>query len=1061
MVTPATAVAEMSLDPRSDGDLGLIARIITLCFRRWQLTLAVAVLLSGWGAWSLRNIRVDAIPDLSETQVIVFSEWMGRGPELLEDQVTYPLVTAMLAAPRVKDVRGYSMFGMSFTYVIFEDGTDLYWARSRVLEYLSKLQGRLPTGVTPTLGPDASGVGWVFQYALVDKSGQHDGAALRTFQDWYLRYWLSSVPGVAEVGTVGGFEKQYQVEIDPTRLYALNVSIDRVVAAIRSSNRDVGARTIEASERELYVRGRGLVERVEDIESVVVGTGPGGVPVRVADLGRVTLGPNIRRGVADLDGTGDTVGGVIVMRQGEDAARVIADVKAKLAETAGAFPPGVEVKIVYDRSVLIHSAISTLRTALVEEIVIVCLVIFLFLLHVRSALVVAITLPMSVLISFIPMSLLGIGLNIMSLGGIILAVGDIVDGVIVFVESTHKKIGAEPERPRSELTLEACRELGPSLFSSLLVIAVSFLPIFALQAEEGKLFHPLAWTKTLAMLSAALVSITVAPVLIWLLVRGRVRTEQQNPVNRLLLAGYTPVLRFCLRHAVVVVVVTAGMVGGAGFAFSRLGSEFMPPLWEGDLLYMPITMPGISVTAATDILVRQDAALKAIPEVDTVFGKAGRFDTATDPSPLSMLEVTIQLKPKDQWRDGMTQERLLAELDAAVDVPGLNRAWTKPVRGRIDMLSTGIRTQVGVKVFGRTLDDIEHVGAAIERTLKGVPGTRSVYAERIQGGYYVDFEPDRERIARYNLNVGAVLDVVETAIGGMEIAQTIEGRERYTISVRYPRELRDEVGSLGRVLVKTPAGAQVPLETLGTITVRLGPPMILDENGSLAGYVYVDLEGRDTGGYVDDAKAAVAAEVHLPPGTFISWTGQYEYLVRMQDRMKLVLPLTLMLVFALLYLALRSAKKTLIVMLSVPLSLVGGIFLMWALDYQTSVAVWAGAIALIGVAVETTAIMIVYLDEAWRERAHELHDRDGRIEATVAGARKCLRAVLMAVSMNIFGLLPVMAASGIGADVMKRLSSPMFGGLLSLSLLTLLAVPVVYLHVIRPPRSLQTTTTTT
>ena len=1031
----------------------MVERIITVCFQRWKLTLAAAILLTAWGAWSLKNIRIDAIPDLSETQVIIFTEWMGRGPDLVEDQVTYPLVTSMLAAPKVKDVRGFSMFGMSFTYVIFEDGTDLYWARSRVLEYLSKLQGRLPAGVTPTIGPDATGVGWVFQYALVDPTGKTDGAAMRSFQDWYLRYWLSSVPGVAEVAAVGGYEKQYQVEIDPTRLYALNVSIERVIAAIRASNREVGARTIEVSERELYVRGRGYVKSVEDIEAVVVGTGPGGVPVRVADLGHVTLGPNIRRGIADLDGMGDTVGGVVVMRQGEDASRVIADVKAKLEEMKPSFPPGVEVKIVYDRSGLISAAVRTLQEALLEEVLIVCLVILLFLFHVRSAAVVAITLPMSILISFIPMSFLGIGLNIMSLGGIILAVGDIVDGVIVFVENTHKKIAAEPTRSRRELTLAACRELGPSLFSSLLVIAVSFLPIFALQAQEGKLFHPLAWTKTLAMLSAALVSITVAPVLIWLLVRGRIRSEHENPFTRLLLAGYTPVLRFCLRHIVVVLVTMGVLVGGTAFAFTRLGSEFMPPLFEGDLLYMPITVPGISVTAVTDILVRQDAALKAIPEVESVFGKAGKFDTATDPSPLSMIESTIRLKPKDEWRDGMTEEKLLEELDAAVAVPGLNRAWTKPVRGRIDMLSTGIRTQVGVKVFGKTLDEIEHVGAEIERALKNVEGTRSVYAERIQGGWYVDFDPDRERIARYNLNAGDVLNVVETAIGGLEISQTIEGRERYTINVRYPRELRDEVESLSRVLVKTPSGAQVPLSALGTITVRSGPPMILDENGSFAGYIYVDLEGRDTGGYVEDAKAAVAREVHMPPGTFIKWTGQYEYLIRMQERMKIVLPLTLLIVFALLYLALKSAKKTAIVMASVPLSLIGGILLMWALGYSTSVAVWAGAIALIGVAVETTSIMVVFLDEAWRDRANEgrMATRDHRREATEAGARKCLRPVLMAVSMNIFGLMPVMFASGVGADVMKRLASPMFGGLVSLTLLTLLVVPVVYFLFERAP----------
>lgn len=1025
----------------------MVERIITLAAARYKLTLAFALMLGLWGAWCLRNTRVDAIPDLSETQVIVFSEWMGRSPDLVEDQVTYPLVTSMISAPHVKDVRGFSMFGMSFVYVIFDDDTDLYWARSRVLEYLSKLSGSLPDGVTPTIGPDASGVGWVFQYVVVDPTGQHDAAELRTFQDWYLRYWLASVPGVAEVAAIGGMKKQYQVQLDPTRLFALGLSVPRIAEAIKRGNRQVGARTLEISEREHYVRGLGYVARVEDVEAVVVGTGPGGVPVRVRDIGRVTLGPEIRRGIADHNGEGEVVGGLVVMRHGEDAREVIAAVQAKLAEVRDAFPPGVEVQIVYDRSGLIDEAVATLRDALVEEIVIVCGVILVFLFHVRSALVVVITLPLSVLISFIPMYYLGIGLNIMSLGGIILAVGDVVDGVVVFVENAHKKLAdAAPDADRKDVAIGACRELGPSLFSSLLVIAVSFLPIFALQAQEGKLFHPLAWTKTFAMLAAALVSITVAPPLVWLLVRGKIRAEHENPVNRVLWWLYRPVLRASLRHRGVVLVATLALVGATGWAGARLGSEFMPPLWEGDLLYMPITTPGISVTAATDILVRQDAALKAIPEVASVFGKAGKFDTATDPSPLSMLEITIRLKPKEQWREGLTEESLLAELDAAVAVPGLNRAWTKPVRGRIDMLSTGIRTQVGIKVFGGTLEDIQHVGTQLESTLRGVPGTRSVYAERILGGYYVDFEPDREVIERYNLNVADVFDVLEIAVGGMVISETIEGRERYSINVRYPRELRDDVAALGRILVRTPSGAQIPLEALGRVITRTGPPMILDENGSLAGYVYVDLEGRDTGGYVADAKAAVERELHLPPGTWLQWTGQYEYLERMQERMKLVLPLTLAIIFVLLYIAMRSTAKVMLVMASVPLSLVGGILLMWWQGYATSVAVWAGAIALIGVAVETTSIMIVFLDEAWAARAAtgRLAAKADRIDATIEGAHKCLRPVLMAVGMNVFGLVPIMTATGLGADVMKRLSAPMFGGLLSLVALTLLVLPAAY-----------------
>ena len=1043
--------------PRATPGTGVdvIEKIIRFSMQRWQLTLAAALVLALWGGWSLKKIRIDAIPDLSDTQVILFSEWMGRSPELVEDQVTYPLVTAMLSSPKVSVVRGFSMFGMSFVYVIFEDGTDLYWARSRVLETLSKMQGKLPQGVAPQIGPDASGVGWIYQYALIDKTGKNDAAAIRSFQDWSLRYWLAAVPGVAEVAAVGGMEKQYQVEIDPTRLYAYGLSISKVVNAIRTSNRDVGARTLEVNEREVYVRGRGRITSIDDIAQIAVATTPAGTPIRIADLGRVQLGPNIRRGVSDLDGLGDVVGGVVVMRQGEDAATVIDRVKAKLAEMKSSFPPGVEVVTTYDRSDLIRKAVKTLSESLVEEVAIVCLVILLFLLHVRSAVVVAITLPLTVLISMVPTYYMGIGLNIMSLGGIILAVGDVVDGVVVFIENTHKKMAAEPARDRREAVTEACSELGPGLFSSLLIIAVSFLPIFALQAQEGKLFHPLAWTKTLAMLVASVVTLTVAPPLIWIFVRGKVRTEARNPLTRFLLSLYRPVLAISLRARVVVLGVVVALVAVAGVAYSRLGSEFMPPLWEGDLLYMPITVPGISVTAATDILQRQDAALKAIPEVKTVFGKAGRFDTATDPSPLSMIESTLQLKPKEEWRAGLTEEQLMKELDDAVVVPGLNRAWTKPVRGRIDMLSTGIRTQVGIKIFGKDLPTIEHIGQQIERTLRDVPGTRSVYAERILGGTYLDFEPDRQVIARYGLVVGDVLDVLESAVGGMEITQVIEGRERYTLNVRYPRELRDTLDSVGRVLVKTSAGAQVPLEALGKLQLHAGAPMILDENAALAGYVYIDLVGRDTGGYVEDAKAAVDKAVHMPAGTYLKWTGQYENLERMQARMKLVLPITLALVFALLYLALRSTKKALLVMASVPLSLTGGILLMWALHYSTSVAVWAGAIALIGVAVETTAIMVVFLDEAWerKRKAGGIKDAADARDATIDGALKSLRPVLMAVLMNIFGLIPVMSASGVGADVMKRLSSPMFGGLVSLTLLTLVVVPVIYSMVERKDRS--------
>jgi len=1028
----------------------MISAIITWCWNHSKATIVAALLLGGWGAYCLINIKVDAIPDLSETQVIIFSEWMGRSPDLVEAQITYPLVSTLLSAPKVKVARGFSMFGMSFVYVIFEDGTDNYWARARVLEYLSKISGQMPEGVTPSIGPDASGVGWVLQYALVDPEGKYNLAQIKTFQDWYLKYWLSAVPGVTEVASVGGFDKQYQVEVDPNKLAALNLSLERVISAIRKSNNDVGGRTLEISEREYYIRGLGYVKDPRDLENIALGVSEDATPILLTDVARVTLGPNIRRGISDLNGQGDTVGGVVVMRQGEDVSRVIAAVKQKIATVKGAFPPGLELQLVYDRSDLIGQAVQTLKVNLIEEIILVCIVILFFLFHIRSILVVVITLPLSLLLSLIPMYYFDISLNIMSLGGIILAVGDIVDGVVVFIENTHTKIAnSDGKKTRQELALEACRELGPAIFSALLIISISFLPIFALQAQEGKLFHPLAYTKTFAMLAAALVTITLVPILIALFVKGRIRKASDNPLNRWLQAIYTPVVSWAVAHTKTVFASTALLMAVSAALFLRLGSEFMPPLWEGDLLYMPITVPGISVTAAQDILTRQNLAIKAIPEVVSSFGKAGRFETATDPAPLSMFEYTIRLKPQKEWRAGLTPEALVQELDAAVAVPGLNRAWTKPVRGRIDMLSTGIRTPVGIKIFGLDLNTIEHIGQQIEQTLAKLPGTRSAYAERINGGNYLDFEADKAALARYGLVLGDVQMVIETAIGGMDIAETVEGRERYSINVRYPRELRDSVEKIEHILVATPAGAQVPLGQLGKLITRTGPPMVLDENGSLAGYVYIDLLNRDAGGYVTDAKAAIADAVHIPPGYFITWTGQYEYLARMQKRMAIVLPVTLVLVFAFLYFSMQSTSKALIVMLAVPLSLSGGITLMWFLNYNTSVAVWAGAIALIGVAVSTTSIMMVFLDQSWQRWQVEgrlLTAGDGQL-AIVEGAKNGLRSVLMAVAMNVFGLMPVMLATGIGADVMKTLASPMFGGLLSLIFLTLLVIPCVYRRV--------------
>lgn len=1026
----------------------MIEKIIKWCINNSKIVYVLSILLSLWGIYCLKNIKMDAIPDLSETQVIIFTEWMGRSPDLIEDQITYPLVTSMVSASKVKVVRGQSMFGMSFVYVIFEDGTDLYWARSRVVEYLSKLSGQLPAGVTPSIGPDASGVGWVFQYALIDPTGQHDLSHIKTFQDWYLRYWLASVPGVAEVAGVGGFEKQYQVEIDPNKMSSLKISMEKIIKAIKENNKDVGGRTIEISEKEHYVRGQGYVKKPHDLENISLGIGPNGTPIRIADIGKVSLGPNIRRGLSDLDGKGDTVGGVIVMRQGEDVSTVVAGVKRKIEEVRNAFPPGLELKIIYDRSNLIHEAVNTLRNNLIEEIILVCIVMYIFLLHFRSTLVVVISLVASILIAIIPIYYLGISLNIMSLGGFILAIGDIVDGGIILVENAHKKISEQAGKINyKEMALEACKELGPGLFSAILVIGVSFLPIFTMEAQEGKLFHPLAFSKTFVMIITALITITLVPPLIATLVKGKIRKEENNPVHRKIMSWYKPILNWSLNHVKTVIGISLSLIILSGVAFTRLGSEFMPSLWEGDLLYMPITVPGISITSATDILSRQGEAIKKIPEVETVFGKAGRYETPTDPAPLSMFEYTIRLKPRDQWRENLDEEKLLAELDQAVAIPGMNRAWTKPIRGRTDMLSTGIRTPVGIKIFGKDLKVIEEIGQHLESTLSRVKGTRSVYAERISGGYYLDFEPDRQALQRHGLNVGDAQMVVETAIGGMEISQTVEGRERYTINARYPRELRDDVEKLGRILVTSPTGVQVPLGQLGKISTRMGPPMILDENGSITGYVYIDLKDRDPGGYVNDAKKAVEKEIKLPPGYFITWTGQYEYLERMQNKMKIVLPLTIILIFGFLYMSMRSVSKTLITMISLPLAAVGSILFIWILGYNMSVAIWVGVIALMGVAIQDTMVMVVFLDQAWERRraSGQLNSIEDCFLATNDGALKSLRSIVMDLITDFVGLLPVMLALGLGADVMKRLSAPMFGGLLLLMFFILIVIPVIYL----------------
>ncbi len=1046
----------------------MLATLIELCARRRMLVLIVFGLLSIWGVVALRTTAVDALPDLSDTQVIVFTEWMGRSPNLVEDQITYPIVTTFLAAPKVKLVRGFTMFGMSFVYVIFEDDTDIYWARSRVLEYLVKLQGKLPPGVAPQLGPDATGVGWVFEYALVDDSGTHDLQQLRSFQDWSLRYWLSSVPGVAEVAAVGGYEKQYQVELDPVRLQALGLSIAEIGAAIRMSNGDVGGRVIEMAEHEYAVRGRGYIRGREDLATIVVATNDAGTPVLLGDIARIQIGGNIRRGLAELDGDGEAVGGIVVMRFGENALAVIERIKAKLEEMKPAFPPGIRVVTTYDRSDLIQASVRTLAENLVQVMVIVVLTVVLFLFHWRSALVPAITLPIAVVLAFIPMSYMGLTTNIMSLAGIIIAIGDMVDGAVVLVENAHKRIEkAGPDADRTEIVIASAKDLGPPIFSSLLVIAIAFLPVFTLEAQEGRLFKPLAYTKTLAMVFASILSVTLVPALMVIFIRGRVRSERENPVNRFCVDAYRPVLRFCLRHRRALVVSTAIAIVATLVPFSRLGSEFMPPLYEGSLLFMPITVPGISIEEAKRLVQEQDRRLATFPEVESVFGKAGRADTPTDPAPLSMIETVIVLKPREQWRPGMTVERLTRELDAAVAVPGVQNAWTMPIKARVDMLTTGIRTPIGVKIFGPDLKEIASIGESLERILRGVPDTRSVYAERELGGFFIDFVPDRDAIARYGLRLMDVMDVVETAIGGLDVDTTIEGRERYRINVRYPRELRDSPADLARVLVpiplqrgrsasamesSAPAGmaggrvANVRLGQLGRIEVAMGPPMIKNEGGQLAGWVYVDTARSDLGGYVADAKAAVARGLELPPGYFLKWTGQYEFIERVQKRMWIVVPITVAIILAILIVNFGGVTQALLVLVSVPCAAMGSVWLLYALGFNLSIAVWVGMIGLLGIAAETASIMVIYLDEGYRQWQSEgrLRSPDDLVEMAMESAGKRVRPLLMTVAMNVFGLIPLMLDTGIGSDVAKRIAAPLWGGLVSLTLLTLAVIPALY-----------------
>ena len=1025
----------------------MLRQIITGSARNPLLVgLATAALLL-WGGYATFNIPLDAIPDLSDVQVIVFTEFPGQAPQVVEDQVTYPLTTAMLAVPFAKIVRGYSFFGFSFVYVIFEDGTDLYWARSRVLEYLNFVSGRLPPGITPTLGPDATGVGWVYQYALVDRTGERDLSDLRSIQDWYLRYELQTVPGVAEVASLGGFVRQYQIEADPNALASYGIPLSQVHRAVQRSNNDVGGRLIEMAETEFMVRGRGYVESVEDLEQVAIGTDGRGTPVLLRDVANIHLGPELRRGLTDLNGEGEVASGIVVMRFGENALEVIHNVKAKLETLKAGLPEGVEIVEVYDRSLLIERAVDNLQEKLIEEVAIVALVCVAFLVHLRSAFVAILTLPLGILVSFIVMYHQGLNANIMSLGGIAIAIGAMVDAAVVMVENAHKHLERdEGKKPRIEILIDAATEVGPSLFFSLLIITVSFLPVFSLQAQEGRLFSPLAFTKTYAMAGAALLAITIVPLLMVVFIRGRIVPEHRNPLNRFLLWLYAPVIRFVLRRQLLVLAGALVVLFVTVMPLRQLGSEFMPPLNEGDLLYMPTTLPGISITKAREILQQTDRMIRQFPEVHHVFGKIGRAETATDPAPLSMIETTITLKPPEEWRPGLTVQDLITELDQAVRLPGVTNAWTMPIKTRIDMLSTGIKTPVGIKVAGPDLTVLQEIGAEIEAILRDEPGTLSVYAERVVGGNYLDYDIDRREIARYGLTVGDVQDVIQSAIGGRNVTFTVEGLERYPVNLRYPRELRDNLSMLRRVLVPTPTGAQVPLYQLADIQIRKGPPSIKSENARLNAWIYVDLAGVDVGTWVNRAKKTLASELEIPAGYSILWSGQYEYMERAAERLRIVVPITLGIIFLLLYLNFRKLSDTLIVMLTLPFGLVGGVWLLWLLDYDLSVAVGVGFIALAGVSAELGVILLVFLEEAVSrfEREGRLRSRKDLLAAVREGAGLRVRPIMMTVTSTIVGLLPIMWGSGTGSETMRRIAAPMVGGLVSATVLTLVVIPVLF-----------------
>ncbi len=1033
----------------------MIKSIINTSLSNRFLVLLATAFVVLVGVYTLKHIPLDAIPDLSDVQVIVFTKYPGQAPQVVEDQVTYPLTTAMLAVPRSKVVRGYSFFGLSFVYIIFEDGTDLYWARSRILESLNYVSSRLPQGVSPALGPDATGVGWIYEYALVDRSGRHDLAQLRSIQDWYLRYPLQTVEGVAEVASIGGYVKQYQVEVDPDALAAFGIPIQKVRRAIARSNGDVGGRLIEMSETEYMVRGRGYIKSIEDLENIPVAIRPDGIPILLSDVAHVHLGPELRRGLAELDGEGEVAGGIVIMRFGGNALSTIEAVRAKLKELSVGLPEGVEIVPVYDRGSLIERAIENLREKLVEECIVVSVVCVLFLLHFRSALVAIATLPIGILLAFIIMRLQGINANIMSLGGIAIAIGAMVDGAIVMIENGHKHLEHAEAKGlptngvhRWRIMGEAAAEVGPALFFSLLIITFSFLPIFTLQAQEGRLFSPLAFTKTYSMAAAALLSVTLVPVLMGFFIRGRILPEARNPVNRLLQAIHSPALKTAIRFRWIVVIIAALLLVVTYIPFSRIGSEFMPPLDEGDILYMPSTFPGISITKAKELLQQTDRILKTFPEVQSVFGKVGRAETATDPAPLSMIETTIRLKPRDLWPDpSKTTQELMQEMDRELHLPGVANTWTMPIKTRIDMLSTGIKTPVGIKVSGPDLNVLQRLSKDLENIMKGLPETVSAYGDRAVGGYFLDIDINRKKAARYGLTTGAVEDVIMSALGGMKVSETVEGLERYPINVRYPRELRDSPEKIGRVLVPTPTGEQIPLSLVADIKLARGAPVVKSENARPNAWVYVDISTTDIGGFVARAIKAVAEKLELPAGYTLSWSGQFEYMERAKARLKIVVPVTLALIFLLLYFNFRNLYEPVIVMLTIPFALVGGIWLIYMLGFNISVAIVVGFIALAGVAAEIGVLVLTFIDhevEKQRKASGGRLSRAAILNAVHTGTAERVRPVVMTSTAIIAGLLPIMWGSGTGSQVMQRIAAPMVGGMVTTTLLCLLVLPVIY-----------------